>query len=768
MQRPVNSVPMARSRFGALAFAEARFAWPSARPRFTHPSPPEHRMRFVPLLLALLPLAPAFAVPAHAARGALVAQLAAAPGDARLSRAEAGAAAIARAAPRLAALGVTVARGLLDGLPAPPAGAATVRGADALALRGFAPERIVLLQSADDASADAARVALADEGVVDWIEPLCVRTLQLESLAPAGAPRSPWPADAARLDSLPDDPGFRDTHQWGLWNVGPTGIYGGIARADVHAIEGWALCVGDDGLKLAVADTGIDPDQPELGGTLADGSPRIVDALNVTGEPVPAVTDSFGHGTPVAGVFGSRTNDGPHFSDGGTAGVCGGDGVTTAGCRIVPIKISPGHSGDATSFDIARAMIHAADVGARAMNLSYAGPSSSRVERLGLTYALLHGCVVVVSAGNSGTTAPTQAQYPSAYASEGLCIQVGASTSSDERAVWSSYGPGLDLVAPGLNIWTTYMTYPSWAGRSYDGYVAASGTSFSSPFVTGAVGLLASARPELMDTDFQHVLRETADDIGAPGVDAETGWGRLDLGRALDAVRPEVGIWHDEVSADSLVPEGSGTLAIGESGPGTLDRYRGDVAVTRWAAYATVTVPDSLVDSLHVWPRVGGTMAARGDWRLPYFAATAEVVAQTARTFTLRGWLYRADEDTTPSGWIPLPPEYVRFGFTVIGRAARPQPGGAPVAGVGPGAAPSLRAGPNPFRGALEVAVGAPGRLAVYDAAGRLVRALEPRAGRARWDGRDAAGRAAPAGLYFVRWSDASRTRTVRVVRLPG
>lgn len=722
-------------------------------------------MRFAPLLLAFVLFAPAHA---HAGSTRLVAQLAAAPGEGDLSRARAGKLATQRAATRLAVLGVSVSRGLLDGLPASLA-ARPARAGEALSLRAFAPERVVLIEAPDEASAEAARIALADEGVVDWVEPLVLRELQLESYAAvSGANASPWPARIALLDSLPNDPYVRDTKQWGIWNVGPSGFFGGIPRADVHAAEGWALCVGDDALKLAVADTGIDPAQPELGGTLAGGGPRIVDALNVTNEPVPAVTDSAGHGTPVAGVMAARTNDGPHFSGGGVAGMCGGDGVTTAGCRIVPIKIAPGHSGEATSFDIARAMIHATDVGARAMNLSFAGPGSARIERLALAYALTRGCVVVVAAGNKGATLPTQPQYPSAYAAEGLCIQAGASDPSDQRVNFSSYGPGLDLVAPGVNAYTTFMTYPSYYGAVYDGYVAASGTSFAAPFVAGAVGLLATARPELVDTDFQRVLRETADDIGAPGVDQETGWGRLNVGRALHAVRPEVGIWHDEVRADSLVADGEGTLAIGERGPGTLDRYRGDVAVTRWAAYATVTVPDSLVDSLHVWPRVGGTLAVRGDYRLPYFASTAEVVAQDARTFTLRGWLYRADEDSTLDGWIPLPPEYVRFGFTVIGRAARALPAGAPVAGVAPAAAPALRAGPNPFRGALDVVAASHGRVGVYDAGGRLVRALESRDGRARWDGRDGAGRDTPPGLYFVRWTGAAGTRTVRVVRLPG
>ena len=712
-------------------------------------------MRLALLVLAALASAPASAFPR------LVAQIAAPAAGSFASAARPDAEALQRAAPRFAALGLRVHRAFLDGLPARERPLASAAASPWTA--AFAPERVVLLDAPDSAAAEQARRALADDPAIDWVEPLRTRTLQLASFAPPGAS----PGAVALLDSLPDDPLLRNTKQWGLDNVGPAGYYGGVVRADSHAPEAWHVSVGSNDLKLAYADTGIDPAQPELGGLMPDGSPRIVDAINVTDEAVPAVTDSFGHGTPVAGVMAARTNDGAHFSGLGVAGVCGGDGAGNAGCRIVPIKIAPGHSGEATSFDVARAILWATDAGARAMNLSFAGEGGSRIERLALGYAVTRGCIVVAAAGNEGARDPRRPEYPAAYAAEGLCIQVGASTSFDERALFSSFGPGLDLVAPGVDDWTTFMTYPSYYGATYDGYVAASGTSFAAPFVTGAVGLLAAARPELIDTDYQHLLRESADDIDSAGVDPYTGWGRLNMARALDAVRPEIGIWHDEVHADSIVAEQPGTLQIGESGPGTLDRFRGAVVATRFAAFATVTLPDSFADSARVWTRVGGTFAARGDFRLPYFTPTAQVVARDGRTFTLRGWLYRVDEDCSgcPDPWIPLPPEYVRFGFTVLGPVTR---GAVHPSDAGGGARAALRAGPSPFRGALELHAPGAGRIAVIDAGGRVVRSLDVGAGAARWDGRDASGRPAPAGLYFVRWSGAAGTRVVRVVRLGG
>src|SRR5258707_190055 len=102
-----------------------------------------------------------------------------------------------------------------------------------------------------------------------------------------------------------------------------------------------------------------------------------------------------------------------------------GDGAGNAGCRIVPIKITPGNTGSATSYDIAQALLYATARGARALNLSFAGTGPSRVERLAMYQAITHGCVMVVAAGNSGYSDGTTAQYPSAYSADGLGIQVG-------------------------------------------------------------------------------------------------------------------------------------------------------------------------------------------------------------------------------------------------------------------------------------------------------------------------------------------------------
>ncbi len=756
----------------------------------------------------------------------------------------------AAARARFAALGLRATRAF--------AGKLSMRAAVLPEIYGFHPERIVLVEAADSALATSALAALNDDPLVDWAERNVTRSVTLVGYGvatPAG------PHATATLDTLASDPHLRDGRQYALWNRGPLGPFGGVPGADLHALAAWRTSVGSNALKLAVADTGIDPAQPELGGVMPDGSPRIVDPLNVTDDPDGAVTDLYGHGTPVTGVMAARTNDGPHFSPtSGVAGVCGGDGAGNAGCRIVPIKIAPGHSGEATSFDIARAFLHAADVGARAMNLSFAGDVPSRVERLALTYALYNGCIPVCAAGNSGFDDPTLPLFPAAFARDGLAISVGASDSFDQRTPFSSYPFGLDLLAPGLNVYTTFMTYPSYFGASYSGYVPASGTSFAAPHVAGAVGLLAAVRPELSDTDFQHILRESADDIGAPGYDAPTAYGRLNLERMLDRVRPEIGVWHHEIAADSFTVEGEGLLTVEERGPGTLGLHFGTSWSTRLAAYGTVSYPDSFLAVTGVWLRVAGTMAARGDFRIPYFAPSAEVLRQDATSATFRGYVYRVNEDSCDvcdDRYVPLAPSNVRFGFTVIGVVDRPPvlrvgspaagaagrpgellfvgwqssdvdrisryrvtfapaAGGEVVLGEAPGSALSavftlpclgpvdvtgelrvtaldehghadettvaqsftlragtcsaplatFRASPTPFTGALSLFAPGAGELRVLDASGRVVRRIATSGGPATWDGRDARGTAAAAGIYWVRFSGAAGSVTRRVVKL--
>ena len=602
-------------------------------------------------------------IQAHRVRRQLVLAIAA---PRPMDRADA-AARVARVAERLAAFGLSRVRTLDSAIPpALRSRAFGARTAGSLAVAGpfgLDPARVILVEAADPAHAAAALAGLEDDGDIDWVEPNQIRVAEA---APMGS--------APAIPPFPNDPQFQDGRQYALLNIGPGGPYQGTARADIHAPEAWNITRGSNDMILAIADTGIDPNHPDLAGSMPDGRPRLLAPINITGfDPPEAYADSFGHGTGVVGAMAARSNNGASVDTFGIAGVCGGNGDDNAGCRIVAIKITPGNTGFATSFDIGQALLYATALGARAMNLSFAGTSPSRVERLAMYQAITHGCVLVGASGNSGFNQGTLAQYPSAYSADGLGVQVGASDQNDQRAIFSSYGPGLDLVAPGVNVYSTFMTYPSAAGQSWPGFIPVSGTSIAAPHVVGAIGLLASVRPELIENDFQQVLRESADDVGAPGVDAFTGWGRLNLARALDAVNPAIGIWHDEVAGTLGAVVATDSLVIDESGPGVMDHARLWPSAEEVEVLATVTLPDSFIAPVRVWPRVGGTFTVRSGFHLGYFAPWAEVPSQDATSFTLRGYIYhRSDGCPNCDEYLPLPADQARFGFTVLGRVDRP------------------------------------------------------------------------------------------------
>lgn len=662
----------------------------------------------------------------------------------------------ARFAERLSALGLASRGTLADGL-----GLSAVSARATAAQAGARPNpfdldptRVWRLAAPDSLAALAAVAPLAADPAVEWVE--INQTREIAALDPG----------------FPNDPHFRDTRQWWLRNAGPGSAYNGTLGADIHALDAWAVTTGSNDLRLAIADTGVDPNHPEYQCVMPDGSMRLEKGLNVTLEPSRSFADSFGHGVTVAGVFAARTNNGGPIADSlGVAGICGGDGHENFGCHLVPIKIAPGRTGNASSFDIARAMVYSVECGARAMNLSFAGDGPSRVERLAMYYAITRGCVVSAAAGNQGfSLKPARPQYPAAYAAEGLCIQTGATDFNDKRAAFSSYGPGLDLVAPGVTIWSTYLTYTHpISGAPGKGYNRDSGTSYAAPMTTGAIGLLAAARPELIDTDFQHILRESTDDIGDPGVDQKTGWGRMNLGRALAAVSPDIGIWHDEVLGRVVRVGATDTLVLTESGPGTFDRYRQWHDATALEVTATVAIPDSFVGPVRIWPRVGGTMTVRGDFRIPYFTPWAEIAAQDPHSFTLRGYIYRQSDATcVPCGddaYLPLPPDQARFGFTVMGPVNRAPI--APVQGAGRDA-PLLRVTPNPFAAGTRIEAPGPGRVEVADVSGRRVRGITLAGSSAsfEWDGRDDGGRALGPGIYLVRYEGAAGRSVVKIAKL--
>jgi thermitase len=285
-----------------------------------------------------------------------------------------------------------------------------------------------------------------------------------------------------RLNRVPNDAVVRE--QWALSNI--------------QAFEAWDITTGA-AVPIAIIDTGVFADHPDLAGRVLPG----YNAINETADS----NDDNGHGTAVAGLIAAATDNGI-----GVAGMCWG-------CNILPVKVLNAQGGG-NDAGVARGVRWAVDNGARIINMSLGGTGDSRLLREAIDYALARNVLVVASSGNerSEGNAPN---YPAAYPE---VVAVGATGNTDVVTGFSNTGDYVDLTAPGVGLWTTLVD---------GGYGPPNGTSFASPYVAGAAGLVWTVRGDLGYQDIACILAASADDKGAPGKDVEYGWGRLNVLRAL-------------------------------------------------------------------------------------------------------------------------------------------------------------------------------------------------------------------------------------------
>ena len=287
---------------------------------------------------------------------------------------------------------------------------------------------------------------------------------------------------ARAFDTVPNDPSWSSQY-------GPTNIQGPQA---------WDLTTGSNSVTIAVIDTGVDLNHPDL-------SAKVVGGCDFVNRDDVAQDDN-GHGTHVAGIAAAASNNGV-----GIAGV-------SWGARVMPVKVLSA-SGSGSYQDVASGIIFAADNGAQIINMSLGGSSPSSVLEDAVNYAFNRGVLVVASAGNSGNSTPP---YPAAYTN---AFAVAATDSNNNRASFSTYGSFVDIAAPGVSIYATYFD---------DTYASLSGTSMSAPHVAGAAALLFGYS-QYLDTgaEIRTALESTALDLGSAGWDQYYGHGLIQLRPAL-------------------------------------------------------------------------------------------------------------------------------------------------------------------------------------------------------------------------------------------
>jgi len=308
------------------------------------------------------------------------------------------------------------------------------------------------------------------------------------------------------LAAVPNDPDYSAQPFW----------------SQISAPEAWDVTQGDSTVVIAILDTGVDWNHPDLAADIWTNEGEIADdgidndhdgkiddvhgwdfVDNASGaangedgdvednDP----SDYNGHGTHVAGLAAAVTNNG--------VGVAGGGW----NCEIMPLRVgyqTQDGTGSILTTAVLKALQYCVDHGAAVLNASFGGPFDDLAERDMMRYAFDHGVVVVKAAGNSNSDigyTPDNSDF---------VISAASVRSNDQKAAYSNFGEWVKISAPGGNRGVGLRsTYPN------NRYTSIWGTSMASPVVAGIAGLVKSVHPDWSAAQVMMHLVDTADNIDA-------------------------------------------------------------------------------------------------------------------------------------------------------------------------------------------------------------------------------------------------------------
>ena len=361
-----------------------------------------------------------------------------------------------------------------------------------------------------------------------WETLVAIKSLQQDPLVEYAEPNYRVTATA-----IPDDPGYALQWHYPL----------------IDLPQAWNTTSGDSSVVVAVIDTGILPQHPDLADQLEAGYDFVSDPTNDLDGENGIDPNPWDPGSSLSG--GSNSFHGTHI--GGTVAAKGNNGQGVTGvaysARIMPVR-ALGVGGAGTSYDVEQAVRYAAGLdndsgtvpqqAADIINLSLGGAAfEPRVQDL---FRQIHeaGIPVVAAAGNQATAAPT---YPAAYAG---VISVSAVDAQRSLAPYSNTGAHIDVAAPGGNnsldlngdgypdgVLSTGGTFND-NGINY-GYPFLNGTSMAAPHVAGVLALMKSVNPALTAENIDTLLAtgQMSDDLGPPGRDDQFGFGLINANRSV-------------------------------------------------------------------------------------------------------------------------------------------------------------------------------------------------------------------------------------------
>ena len=397
----------------------------------------------------------------------------------------------------------------------------------------------------------------------------------------------------------------------------------------INLPEAWDTTTGDSDVIVAVIDTGVLFDHPDLSGRLtATGFDFVSDpasALDGNGiDPDPSDAGaqnpgtSIFHGSHVAGTIAAQTNNG--------VGVAGAGWST----RIMPVR-ALGKGGSGANYDIMQAVSYAAglenDSGtvppqkADIINLSLSGNAYSFLEQDIYNAVRAEGIIVVAAGGNNASNQPV---YPAAY--DGVLAVSGVDI-NEQQAPYSNFGSYVDLAAPGGDlsddldgdgyndgVLSTVASVDLIGNLSY-GYSYLEGTSMAAAHASGVIALMKAVNPALTPDELDELLVKggITQDLGVPGRDDLYGYGLIDAQKAVLAAAPAL-LTVSPASLAFGTELSSADLTVDKIGPGLLNIQ----SVTDNAAWLTI-VKDPAVGNSTVPARyrvqVDRTGLAPGDYR---------------------------------------------------------------------------------------------------------------------------------------------------------
>lgn len=322
------------------------------------------------------------------------------------------------------------------------------------------------------------------------------------------------PSYIYRTNYIPNDPSFANQTYLNI----------------VKAPEAWDLIHNSSSVIIGIVDTGSDMDHPDLAANFYINAADPVDNIdndndgyidnnkgwdlvglsgtNRVQDNNPSVTsDTTMHGVHVSGIASAVSNN--------------GIGVASIAINAKLLIVKAGADNDGSSIYAGfEGIKYAADHGARIINCSWGGYTTSSFGQDIVNYALAKDCLIISSAGNDNRSAPS---YPASYPG---VISVASVDNLDRKSSFSNYGTRISISAPGNNIYNTLYN---------NTYGVFSGTSMASPLVASAAALLKSYYPAYTMSQIGSLLVNSADDISAknPAFPGQLGTGRLNIFRAL-------------------------------------------------------------------------------------------------------------------------------------------------------------------------------------------------------------------------------------------